>query len=696
MNLNKLLEHLLNEEIFEDYPKGFTFEKLNGIESATEKLKYIRKHLMFHGTGTARTVLLANDTTISKASKKKIGISNSKDTVLKIAKNEAGISQNRAEVEASEKVKKLPYANLIAQVVSFDKDFIWIESERAEHFEDSKWEEATGHSFFDLMDALWSYYPWDNEKNDYMSPERRNEERIKNPPGSIETTQVFKDLVNLIKDTGSVPSDFENHTNWGFIKRDNVLMPVVVDYGLTYAVFDTHYRPGSKGKGVIKEQLHEDIEEIANYPKGFDRWKLSKLKTWEDKEIYLNKHLQWTGSGSSRTVFAADDNTVVKVARNKAGISQNKAEVAAYNKVRNKPYSDLITQVFEYDPDYLWIEAEQAGRYSHEHWENATGFTFNNLIDAIWSYYPWDEVKNDYMSNISKVKERKRNPPNKTERRVENSPLFKDIVQLIKFTNSVPGDLEEPNNWGFVYRDDKLCPVILDYGLSNKVYDKHYAPGSEGKGMLEEQIHEDIEEIAAYPEGFDIKEFVGLRSMAAKARYLKQHNLDKLGAGSARAVFVADATTVIKVAKNAKGLEQNRAEIDISNNSGDDAPIAKVLDFDSANYTYIESERARKAKPTDFKKITGFSMDHIMLSLDVWNKERTGGFGYTKPDTYEQILESPLMLELMDMVGTFNLAIGDIWRISSWGIVNRDGQEHLVLIDYGLNLDILNRLYKRW
>lgn len=212
-----------------------------------------------------------------------------------------------------------------------------------------------------------------------------------------------------------------------------------------------------------------------------------------------------------------------------------------------------------------------------------------------------------------------------------------------------------------------------------------------------QELHEDIEEIAAYPEGFDIKEFVGLRSMAAKARYLKQHNLDKLGAGTARAVFVADATTVIKVAKNAKGLAQNEAEIDVSNNSGDDAPIAKVLDFDDVNYTYVESERARRAKPTDFKNIVGFPMDHIMLSLDIWNKERADvARWYTKPDTYEQILETPLMLELMEMVGNFNLAVGDIWRISSWGIVNRDGKEHLVLIDYGLNMDILNSLYKRW
>ena len=693
MKLNQLLKHLLNEQLLcEDieeiaaYPKGFDRDELKNLKDWPAKTKYLNKYLLLTGVGSSRTVFAADD-----------------NTVIKVARNKAGISQNKAEVAAYNKVRNRAYSDLITQVFEYDPDYLWIESELAKPFDHHTWETATGFSHYDLVDTLWGYYPWSDEKHDYMTANSRENERTTRPPSEveqrIEKTSLFKNIVKFVKATNSIPGDLEEDGNWGFVNRDGKICPVILDYGLNNKVYDKHYKKDSEGMGVIEEQLqelHEDIEEIANYPKGFDRWKLSKLKTWEDKEIYLNKHLQWTGSGSSRTVFAADDNTVVKVARNKAGISQNKAEVAAYNKVRNKPYSDLITQVFEYDPDYLWIEAEQAGRYSHEHWENATGFTFNNLIYAIWSYYPWDEVKNDYMSNISKVKERKRNPPNKTERRVENSPLFKDIVQLIKFTNSVPRDLEEPNNWGFVYRDDKLCPVILDYGLSNKVYDKHYAPGSEGKGMLEEQIHEDIEEIAAYPEGFDIKEFIALRSMAAKARYLKQHNLDKLGAGSARAVFVADATTVIKVAKNAKGLAQNEAEIDISNNSGDDAPIAKVLDFDDVNYTYVESERARKARPTDFKNIVGFSMNDITNSIHIWKDEHNGRQGWRrKPENYDAIMETPFIQELTDIVGTFDIGVGDIVRISSWGIVSRDGKDHLVLIDYGLTMDVFNTLYMR-
>lgn len=213
--------------------------------------------------------------------------------------------------------------------------------------------------------------------------------------------------------------------------------------------------------------------------------------------------------------------------------------------------------------------------------------------------------------------------------------------------------------------------------------------------LLSEQLYEDVDEIAAYPEGFDIKQFITLSSVAAKTRYLKQHNLDKLGTGSGRAVFVADENTVIKVAKNAKGLAQNEAEVDISYNSGEDAPVAKVKDCDE-KYSYIEAERARKAKPTDFKKIVWFPMEDVVRSMCYWAHEVLGrSYVRSKPETYDAIMETPFMQELTEIMGNFDIETGDLSRISSWGVVSRDGKEHLVLVDYGATTDILNRLYMR-
>jgi len=455
---------------------------------------------------------------------------------------------------------------------------------------------------------------------------------------------------------------------------------------------------------LLSEQLLcEDIEEIAEYPEGFDRWELKNIKSHPEQLAYIRNHLEFLGQGSSRLVFAGDKNTVLKVATNKAGVDQNKAEVSAYNRARSKPYTDLITNVFEYDPEYLWIESERAAEAAYHDWKRVIGMSWDSFSDAIERYFVFDNKKGNYLSPKEREKFHKvwpnRLPPR--AKATIKTKIFQDIVSMVNDLGMMPSDLESEANWGIVIRGGTARPVIVDYGLSKKVYKKHYRDRGE-RGLaalteqaLEEQLQEDVDEIAAYPEGFDIKEFVGLRSMAAKTRYLKQHNLDKLGAGSARAVFVADPTTVIKVAKNAKGLAQNEAEIDISNNTSEDAPIANVKDFDDVNYSYVEMERARKAKPPDFQNMVGFKMDDIMNCVQIWADRNNGREGWrTKPENYEQIIETPFVQGILEVIGNFDMAVGDITRISSWGAVNRDGKEHLVLVDYGTTMDVYRRLYR--
>jgi len=221
---------------------------------------------------------------------------------------------------------------------------------------------------------------------------------------------------------------------------------------------------------------------------------------------------------------------------------------------------------------------------------------------------------------------------------------------------------------------------------------------------LEEQggLYEDIEEIANYPAGFNIEELKSLPSFAAKSRYIRSHGLDKLGTGSSRAVFVADDNTVIKVAKNKKGLEQNNTEASISSQNSENAPISLVKDSDPDN-TWIEAERARKAKPTDFKNIVGFPMEDVMKALRERVEDNTGranhalrSYLYLKDrELYKQISETDFVSDLVELIINHDLGIGDIQRISSWGVVNRNGSPHLVIVDYGLDMDLWNRLYKR-
>lgn len=215
-------------------------------------------------------------------------------------------------------------------------------------------------------------------------------------------------------------------------------------------------------------------------------------------------------------------------------------------------------------------------------------------------------------------------------------------------------------------------------------------------------LSEDVLEIANYPEGFNINQLKDQPSFAAKVRYLRSHGLDKLGAGSSRAAFIADNDTVIKVAKNKKGLAQNRVEAELSANVSNDAPIAKVKDSDTDNI-WIESERARKAKPTDFKSLIGYPMQNFMKAVRELVDEQRGTrrdwqeYFYLKDrELYEEMRWTKAIYELADIIADHDLSMGDIDRISSWGVVNRNGSQHLVLVDYGLDDQVWQQHYKRW
>ena len=213
-------------------------------------------------------------------------------------------------------------------------------------------------------------------------------------------------------------------------------------------------------------------------------------------------------------------------------------------------------------------------------------------------------------------------------------------------------------------------------------------PGSERVILQDEQYDE-----AIYPPGWDFDEFKSLPSFKDRIRYLKRH-MGKIGAGSARIVFDIDPETSFKLAKNKKGIMQNRVEIDIGT-KGWYSFVAKVYDNDEEGL-WLEAEKARKMKPSDFKQITGFDFNEWVYVLQQHYNEMKGKRflgSMLVSDDYDDILESDLFSEMISFMADFDMSVGDIARISSWGIVSRDGKEQPVLIDYGLTQDVFKDFY---
>lgn len=198
-----------------------------------------------------------------------------------------------------------------------------------------------------------------------------------------------------------------------------------------------------------------------------------------------------------------------------------------------------------------------------------------------------------------------------------------------------------------------------------------------------------------YPTSWDIEVFKKLKSFSARVKYCNEH-LKRISSGSSRVVYMIDNEKVLKLAKNNKGLAQNEVEIEYGQYSDIDDIVAKIFDYDE-NALWVEMELARKVKASDFKRIVGFNFDDIEKAIQNYGVD-TGNskavFRYSLPeDLVAAMWENDFMYSIFNFIGNYGVPVGDLRRLSSYGLVKRDGLDRIVLIDYGLTHDVYTSYY---
>jgi hypothetical protein len=189
--------------------------------------------------------------------------------------------------------------------------------------------------------------------------------------------------------------------------------------------------------------------------------------------------------------------------------------------------------------------------------------------------------------------------------------------------------------------------------------------------------------VEAYPASFDMGAFRELRNFKQRIDYCEQH-LKRLGSGSARIAYEVDGDKVLKLAKNAKGIAQNEAEGQgyLQHAYGD--IITKRFE-NHPDDLWIEMEKARKITAAKFRSMTGVSLEDLQTYVQlVTNPQKYAR--YTGLDSHVRAMcdDSDFVQMVTDMTGSMDMHPGDMGRPSTWGIVHRDGQERVVMIDYGL------------
>jgi len=206
-------------------------------------------------------------------------------------------------------------------------------------------------------------------------------------------------------------------------------------------------------------------------------------------------------------------------------------------------------------------------------------------------------------------------------------------------------------------------------------------------------IQRDIDE--DYPLSWNIEEFKNLKSFNKRIKYCEQ-NLQRISSGTSRIVYKIDETKVLKLAKNEKGVAQNKTEINFSEDYLWDMVVAKLFDYDEYGL-WVEMELARKVTTSIWNNIVGIPID-IFRDGTRFMEQQKGSvktlYRLKEPERMEELYENDFTSTILDLIANYDVGSGDFGKLSTYGLVNRDGKDEIVIIDYGLTNEVYDSYYR--
>jgi hypothetical protein len=184
----------------------------------------------------------------------------------------------------------------------------------------------------------------------------------------------------------------------------------------------------------------------------------------------------------------------------------------------------------------------------------------------------------------------------------------------------------------------------------------------------------------------------------------------KLGVGSSRVATTIEyegRPTVLKIAKNAKGLAQNSVEADILSDgyASQMGILIPIIDYDEQNRepSWVHTELAQKANEKQLCSLMKCqSLDDLIRAAqaqlneygtrsrdilnDIIDKNEHFGSNEQDADTFLEYVN-----RLSELKSSFDVELADFHRPANWGLY----QGKPVIIDVGFNSNVLNQYYSR-
>lgn len=208
-----------------------------------------------------------------------------------------------------------------------------------------------------------------------------------------------------------------------------------------------------------------------------------------------------------------------------------------------------------------------------------------------------------------------------------------------------------------------------------------------------------IEEInklkEAAMDNFSVKVLSGMRTFKEKIAYCKEMLGNPIGNGSSRTVFQISDEKVLKLAKNAKGIAQNKTEAEPGKRHYNVFP--KIFYVDD-NYSFIISEYVLPCKKEDFQHVLGISFDEFIDFLKyTHNLYSIGKIPNRMPtQRYRELLNNDNLSDICTYISDYNAPIGDFTVLGNLGLTVRDGETRIVFLDDGLNENVWNLYYNKF
>ena len=195
--------------------------------------------------------------------------------------------------------------------------------------------------------------------------------------------------------------------------------------------------------------------------------------------------------------------------------------------------------------------------------------------------------------------------------------------------------------------------------------------------------------------------------------YCESCNLYKLGEGIGRVVYQIDDERVIKIQKPTNSTsKQNEKEVQAFRKCDNKMKefVPYIYDWDKNNVypIWIIAEQVLTATYADFQKILGFdfgsytsSADIEQMKQDLQDHSKYDGKTVTKYSFnlmeflecyaendlelyYDQIKHNPWLNELYTLLQRDIVAYWELENIENWGLVKRNGQPKLIILDIGI------------